>query len=68
LLADQMDRVQHIQESYDQIGEMIGIPSRPLDEVYAPSQRACRDYYDRQLIDGVARIYARDLELFVYQF
>ena len=68
LLSDQIGRVEQMQESYDQIAERIGIPSRPLDKVNATSRRAYRDYYDQQLIDGVARIYARDLELFGYQF
>ena len=27
-----------------------------------------RDYYDQQLVDGVAALYRRDLELFGYGF
>ena len=68
LLSDQIGRVEQMQQSYDQIAERIGIPSRPLDKVNATSRRAYRDYYDQQLIDGVAQVYARDLELFGYQF
>ena len=32
------------------------------------SRRDYREYYDQPLIDGVAKLYARDLELFDYQF
>ena len=33
-----------------------------------PSRRDYREYYDQPLIDGVAKLYARDLELFGYEF
>ena len=68
LLTDQIGRVEQMQQSYDEIAEKIGIPSRPLDKVNASERRDYRDYYDQQLIAGVARTYARDLELFGYQF
>lgn len=68
LLTDHVGRVEQMQPSYDEIAAKIGIPSRPLDKVNATERRDYRDYYDQQLIDGVARIYARDLELFGYQF
>lgn len=68
MLADQIGRVEQMQQSYDEIAARIGIPSRPLDKVNASERRDYRDYYNQQLIDGVARIYARDLELFGYQF
>jgi hypothetical protein len=68
LLADYVGRVERMQESYDEIAGKIGIPSRPLERVNATERRDYRDYYDEQLIDGVAQLYARDLELFGYQF
>ena len=68
LLTDYVGRVERMQESYDEIAGKIGIPSRPLERVNATERRDYRDYYDQQLIDGVARLYARDLELFDYQF
>ena len=68
LLTDCVGRVERMQESYDEIAGRIGIPTRPLDKVNASERRNYRDYYDQQLIDGVARLYARDLELFGYQF
>ena len=68
MFADHVGRVERMQESYDEIAVRIGIPSRPLDKVNATERRAYRDYYDQQLIVGVAKLYARDLDLFGYQF
>jgi len=68
LLSDYVGRVERMQESYDDIAGRIGIPSSPLEKVNATERRDYREYYDQQLIDGVAQLYARDLELFGYQF
>ena len=68
LLTDYLGRVEQMQQSYDEIAERIRIPSTPLDKVNASRRRAYRDYYDQQLIDGVAKLYGRDLELFGYEF
>lgn len=68
LLADEIGRVEQMQESYDRICERIGITSRPLDKVNESRRGHYRDYYDQQLIDGVAARYARDLALFGYEF
>ena len=68
LLTDYLGRVEQMQECYDEAAKRIGIPSRPLEKVNASRRRDYRDYYDQSLIDGVARLYARDLELFGYQF
>ena len=68
LLADYLGRVEEMQLSYDEAAKRIGIPSRPLDRVNASSRRDYRDYYDEALIDGVAKLYARDLEYFGYEF
>jgi hypothetical protein len=39
-----------------------------LDKVNATERSAYRDYYDQELIDGVAKLYADDLRLFEYDF
>ena len=57
-----------MQQSYDEICEAIGIPTAQLEQVNASSRRDYQEYYDQPLIDGVAKLYARDLELFDYQF
>ena len=68
LLSDDLGRVEEMQQSYDRIAERIGIPSQPLDKVNASSRRDYREYYDPSLKSGVARLYARDIELFGYEF
>jgi hypothetical protein len=68
LLTDQLGRVETMQESYDAIAGRIGIPSLPLDRANNSRRDDYRGYYDQQMIDGVAKLYARDLELFGYAF
>ncbi|MEO7814535.1 MAG: sulfotransferase family 2 domain-containing protein [Sphingomicrobium sp.] len=66
--SDFVGRIEAMQSDYDKICARIGIPSRPLDKVNSSKRGDYRDYYDQQLIDGVAALYGRDLELFDYQF
>lgn len=68
LLADEIGRVEDMQASYDRICRRIGIPSAPLERVNGSTHGTFRDYYDSELIDGVADLYRRDLELFGYSF
>jgi len=68
LLTDEVGRVEDMQQSYDRICERIGIPSATLERVNSTERRDYRDYYDQSLIEGVAKLYARDLELFGYEF
>ena len=68
LLTDYVGRVEEMQQSYDEIAARIDIPSATLERVNSSNRRKYRDYYDEGLSDGVAKLYARDLELFGYQF
>lgn len=68
MLADQVGRVEEMQSSYDSICARIGIPTTALGQVNSSRRGGYREYYDQQLIDGVADLYRRDLELFGYQF
>ncbi len=68
LSTDYVGRVEEMQEGYDEICKRIGISPRPLDKVNGSRRGDFREYYDQQLIDGVAKRYARDLELFGYDF
>jgi hypothetical protein len=68
LLTDYIGRVEQMQQSYDEICTRIGIPSTTLEQVNSSRRKDYRDYYDQQLIDGVAKLYARDLEYFGYEF
>src|SRR5688500_3292920 len=69
LLANEVGRVEQMQESYDRVCARIGIPTRALDKVNATSPRGdYRRFYDDKLAEGVAELYRRDLELFGYGF
>jgi Sulfotransferase family len=68
LLTDYIGRVEQMQDSYDEMARRIGIPTVSLARVNSSRRRDYRDYYDPALIDGVAKLYARDLELFGYEF
>ena len=68
LLADYVGRVEEMQKSYDEIAARIGIATATLDKVNSSRRGSYRDYYDDLLIEGVAKLYARDLELFGYEF
>jgi hypothetical protein len=65
---DIVGRNETMQASYDEICARIGMPSAALERVNASEHRPWRDYYDRELRDLVAGVYARDLELFGYDF
>jgi hypothetical protein len=68
LLADVVGRVEEMQTSYDEICARMGVSSAVLDRVNSSEHGAFRDYYDAELVEGVATFYKRDLELFGYAF
>lgn len=68
LLADAIGRVEEMQASYDGLCRRLGLASAPLEKVNASRHGDYRAYYDRTLIDGVADLYRRDLDLFGYRF
>ena len=68
LLSDMIGRVETMQQSYDEICERLGIPTTELEKVNSSKREDYRQYYDQQLIEGVAKLYGRDLQLFGYDF
>jgi hypothetical protein len=68
LQTDILGKVETMQASYDAIAEHLGIATTPLDHANRSRRGNYREYYDQETIDGVAKIYARDLELFGYDF
>ena len=60
-LADEIGRVEQMQQSYDAIAARIGIASDKLERLNSSRRADYRQYYDAGLIDGVASLYARDL-------
>ncbi len=57
-----------MQASYDEICHRIGIPSARLERSNPSKRIEYRRYYEPELVEGVAKLYARDLELFGYEF
>lgn len=68
LLADMVGRVEDMQTSYEAICARIGLPARKLDQVNGSKRGHWRQYYSHELKEGVARRYARDIEMFGYNF
>jgi hypothetical protein len=68
LLTDAVGRVEEMQSSYDAICRRLAIASAALEKINSTRRKDYRGYYDQALIDGVAALYARDLELFGYRF
>lgn len=68
LLTDQLGRVETMQASYDQLCGRLGLPTTALEQVNRSQHADWRSYYDAPLIDGVAELYRRDLDLFGYSF
>ena len=68
LLANYVGRVETMQQSYDEIARRVGIDSTSLGTVNASKRGDYRSYYTPPLKDAVAKLYARDLELFEYEF
>ena len=68
LLTDYVGRVEEMQQCYDEIAARIGLPATKLGKVNTSARRDYREYYGPRLIDGVSKLYGRDLELFGYEF
>ena len=68
LQADMLGKVEEMQASYDAICGRLGIATTALGRENSSRRGDYRDYYDQELIDGVAALYARDLDLFGYDF
>jgi len=68
LLTDYVGRVEQMQSSFDEICDRIGIPRSTLEKTNESKRAGYREYYDDRLREGVAKLYARDLELFGYEF
>lgn len=67
-MTDHVGRVESMQESFDAICDRLGLARSTLGRVNESERGSYRDYYDGPLIDGVSRLYRRDLELFEYEF
>lgn len=65
---DFIGRVEHMQSSYDTVCKKLGLPTQTLSRINSSSRGDYRQYYNASLMDGVAKRYRQDLELFGYAF
>lgn len=68
LLTDYVGRVEQMQASFDEVCDRIGVARSTLEKANESKRGDYRQYYDPQLVEGVAKLYARDLELFGYEY
>ncbi len=68
LMVDLAGRHEAMQSAFDDICGRLSLPRQRLERVNASTHGPWRDYYDGPLRARVARIYARDIEIFAYRF
>lgn len=68
LQLDLVGRTETMQDSYDEICRTLGFASSQLDRVNSSRRRPYQEYYDRELVDLVSKVYEKDLEMFGYRF
>ncbi|MGI9220500.1 MAG: sulfotransferase family 2 domain-containing protein, partial [Woeseiaceae bacterium] len=68
IALDYVGRYETLQNSYDEICDRIGVPSRELGQKNASDHKTFDTYYDDELKVKVAEFYAEDLRTFDYAF
>jgi chondroitin 4-sulfotransferase 11 len=68
LLPSYLGRFEDLHPDFAEVMERIGAPHVSLPHVRRSQDADYRSYYDTALRDAVARRYARDIELFGYEF
>jgi hypothetical protein len=68
LLVDDVGRFESLAEDAARIFALLGVPLKPLPEVGRFTRRDYREFYDDATRRKVALHWARDLELFEYDF
>lgn len=68
IMVDFVGRHEAMQGSYDTVCARLGLPAATLERVNESKHGPWRDYYDDALKARVARVYARDIEIFSYAF
>lgn len=72
-MVDFVGRFERLQQDFDIVCNRLGIAESTLPHVNASGNTTIRrrkytEYYDRELADRVAAMYARDIETFGYRF
>lgn len=68
IMLDFVGRHERMQLAYNEVCVRIGLPTSTLDRINASAHGPWRDYYDDNIRKRVCALYARDIEIFGYEF
>ena len=68
IMVDFIGRVEDITSDFKKLCELLSVSGARLSKTNKSSHRAYQKYYDTETRDIVAKYYARDIELFAYEF
>lgn len=68
LLVDYLGRYEQFDDSFEEICDIIGIPALDTEKVNQTTHKDYRSYYDKSLIQKVAKVYEKDIKIFNYSF
>jgi hypothetical protein len=68
ILMDFVGCYENLEKDWDYVCERVGVPWRELPVVNRGEHLPYQEYYDDDTRDVIAEMYARDIELFEYEF
>ncbi len=66
--VDFVGRYEDLQQSFDTVSERLHLPTTDLTRKNASEHAAYTKYYDDELKEAVGKYYAKDLQVFGYDF
>lgn len=68
-MIDYLGRLETFEDDLNQIFDRIGLPNKKIVQKNATSRTTnYKKYYSEELVEKVAKIYSRDIQIFGYQF
>jgi Sulfotransferase family len=68
IIVDFIGRFERLQESFNEVSRRLGRMPVELPRLNASSHAAYTEYYTPAMAETVAKLYARDIEMFGYRF